>query len=130
MRILFVCVGNSCRSQMAEGIAKSLGHDAASAGTHPASKVSKNALTVLQNMGIDTTGMKPKNLDLFSPENFDLVISMGCGLNARQSSWMMTGSLRTPWVSHYLFLSRLLSKLGSEYWRLNNHSSSRSGRSP
>ena len=80
MRILFVCVGNSCRSQMAEGIAKSLGHDAASAGTHPASEVSKNALTVLQNMGIDTTGMKPKNLDLFSPEDFDLVISMGCGV--------------------------------------------------
>ena len=61
---------------MAEGIAKSLGHDAASAGTHPAREVSKNALTVLHNMGIDTTGMKPKNLDLFSPEDFDLVISI------------------------------------------------------
>ena len=36
MRILFVCVGNSCRSQMAEGIAKSLGYEAESAGTHPA----------------------------------------------------------------------------------------------
>ena len=43
MRLLFVCVGNSCRSQMAEGIAKSLGHDADSAGTHPANEVSPNA---------------------------------------------------------------------------------------
>ena len=36
MRLLFVCVGNSCRSQMAEGIARSMGHFADSAGTHPA----------------------------------------------------------------------------------------------
>jgi len=39
MRLLFVCVGNSCRSQMAEGIAKSMGHEASSAGTHPAKKI-------------------------------------------------------------------------------------------
>ena len=80
MRILFVCVGNSCRSQMAEGIAKFHGHDAASAGTHPATEVSSNALRVLENMGINTDGMHPKNLDMFNVENFDLVISMGCGV--------------------------------------------------
>ena len=50
MRLLFVCVGNSCRSQMAEGIARSLGHDAASAGTHPASQVSANALMQTGNL--------------------------------------------------------------------------------
>ncbi|DAC29205.1 MAG TPA: arsenate reductase ArsC [Candidatus Poseidoniaceae archaeon] len=80
MRILFVCVGNSCRSQMAEGIAKFHGHDAASAGTHPANNISTNAITVLENMGIDTTGMKPKNLTLFDVADFDLIISMGCGV--------------------------------------------------
>ena len=80
MRILFVCVGNSCRSQMAEGIAKYHGHEAASAGTHPASQVSENAIKVMQSMGIETTGMSPKSIDLFNPGDFDLVISMGCGV--------------------------------------------------
>ena len=81
MRILFVCVGNSCRSQMAEGIAKSLGYEAESAGTHPAEAASKHAITVLQNRGIDTTKLKPKNLDKFNVDNFDKVISMGCGVS-------------------------------------------------
>jgi len=81
MRILFVCVGNSCRSQMAEGIARILGHDAESAGTHPAPKVSKHALTVLQSKGFDTSSMKPKSLELFNSKDFDLVISMGCGVH-------------------------------------------------
>ena len=54
MRLLFVCVGNSCRSQMAEAIATSLGFKAASAGTHPADFVSENALKVLETKGINT----------------------------------------------------------------------------
>ena len=81
MRILFVCVGNSCRSQMAEGIAKSLGYEAESAGTHPAEAVSKHAITVLQNRGIDTMNLKPKSLDKFNIDKFDKVISMGCGVH-------------------------------------------------
>ena len=44
MRVLFVCVGNSCRSQMAEAIARSQGISAESAGTHPAKEVSTQAL--------------------------------------------------------------------------------------
>ena len=80
MRILFVCVGNSCRSQMAEGIARFHGHDAHSAGTHPAVKISTHALTILEKMGHDTSSMRPKNLDQFNPGDFDLVISMGCGV--------------------------------------------------
>ena len=65
MRLLFVCVGNSCRSQMAEGIAKSLGHDADSAGTHPANEVSPNAIMVLNSRGIDTKSLHPK-ISIFS----------------------------------------------------------------
>ena len=80
MRILFVCVGNSCRSQMAEGIARLHGHDAHSAGTHPADKISRHELTILKNMGHDTSTMSPKNLDQFNPIEFDRVISMGCGV--------------------------------------------------
>ena len=81
MRVLFVCVGNSCRSQMAEGIAKSLGYEAESAGTHPAKEVSKHAITVLQNRGFDTTKLNPKSLDIFNVDEFDKVISMGCGVH-------------------------------------------------
>ena len=81
MRLLFVCVGNSCRSQMAEGIARHLGHEAASAGTHPARKVSAHALTILAAKGIDTSTLNPKSVDLFNAEDFDMVISMGCGVS-------------------------------------------------
>ena len=66
---------------MAEGIAKSLGYKAESAGTHPAKAVSKHAITVLQNRGIDTTKLMPKSLDDFNVDEFDKVISMGCGVH-------------------------------------------------
>ena len=51
MKILFVCVGNTCRSQMAEAIARSQGHDATSAGTHPGEEVNANAMRVLSEEG-------------------------------------------------------------------------------
>lgn len=81
MRLLFVCVGNSCRSQMAEGIARSLGHTADSAGTHPAEKIASNAVKVLESRGISTAGMVPKNVEAFSADDYDMVISMGCGVH-------------------------------------------------
>ena len=81
MRILFVCVGNSCRSQMAEGIARSMGHLANSAGTHPAGSIATNAVVVLNNRGISTDGMVPKNVNTFSAADYDMVISMGCGVH-------------------------------------------------
>ena len=81
MRLLFVCVGNSCRSQMAEGIARSMGFAADSAGTHPAQSIASNAVVVLENRGISTKGMVPKSVDGFSAENYDMVISMGCGVH-------------------------------------------------
>ena len=81
MNLLFVCVGNSCRSQMAEGLAKSMGFEASSAGTHPAQAVAHHAITVLNGKGITTDGMTPKSLDEFNPEAFDMVISMGCGVH-------------------------------------------------
>ena len=81
MRILFVCVGNSCRSQMAEGIARSMGHLADSAGTHPAGSIASNAVVVLNNRGISTEGMVPKNVNTFSAADYDMVISMGCGVH-------------------------------------------------
>jgi arsenate reductase len=66
---------------MAEGIARHLGHEAESAGTHPATQVSTHALTVLASKGIDTSTLKPKSVDLFNAQDFDMVISMGCGVS-------------------------------------------------
>lgn len=66
---------------MAEGIARSLGHDAASAGTHPASEVSANALKILESKGINTDGLYPKLVDDIDWQSYDRVISMGCGVS-------------------------------------------------
>jgi len=82
MRLLFVCFGNSCRSQMAEGLARSMGHTADSAGTHPNSAtIAFKAKRYLDSRGINTDGMVPKSVDDFSAENYDMVISMGCGVH-------------------------------------------------
>lgn len=81
MKVLFVCVGNSCRSQMAEGLAREMGFDASSAGTHPADEVAINAKRFLEGRGIDTSELTPKIVDQFKAEDFDKVISMGCGVH-------------------------------------------------
>ena len=81
MRLLFVCVGNSCRSQIAEAIANELGFEAASAGTEPANNVNSNAISVLQSKGISTKNLYPKSIDNVEWQSFDMVISMGCGVN-------------------------------------------------
>ena len=68
MKVLFVCVGNTCRSQMAEAICKSLGHSADSAGTHPGSEVNPNAIIALEEKGIETAGLRPKSIDYIDTE--------------------------------------------------------------
>lgn len=79
-RVLFVCVGNSCRSQLAEAIARHHGLAAESAGTEPAAAVSSNALRVLEERGIDTAGLRPKVLDFGRLPDFTRTITMGCGV--------------------------------------------------
>lgn len=82
MRVLFVCVGNTCRSQMAEGWANHLGVDAASAGTsNHENDVAPNAVTVMAEKGIDIGMQYPKNIDDLDVDSFDLIISMGCGVS-------------------------------------------------
>lgn len=66
---------------MAEGIARSLGHEAASAGTHPEKQVNPNAIIVLKSMDIDTTDLHPKSIDIIDWESYDKIISMGCGVS-------------------------------------------------
>ncbi len=66
-RILILCTGNSCRSQMAEGFIKSLNSnlEVYSAGTKPADKVNPFAVKVMSEVGIDISSQYPQNVDEF-----------------------------------------------------------------
>lgn len=81
-RVLFVCTENSCRSQMAEAwfrhLYKGVDWVAESAGTSPTDRVNPLALKVLEESGVDVSGLKPKMLDLDSAFSADKVITMGC----------------------------------------------------
>lgn len=81
MRLYFVCVGNTCRSQMAEALARHFGHEAASAGTHPGSAVAANSLAVLEELDVSTAGLRPKSIDDVDSDDWDMIISMGCGVH-------------------------------------------------
>ena len=83
MRVLFICVGNTCRSQMAEGWARHLGLEAASAGTSagPDSSVAENAVAVMAENGIDISDQQPSLVDDVDHTTFDKVFSMGCGVS-------------------------------------------------
>ena len=77
--VLFVCVENSCRSQMAEAFFNSMaGGGAESAGTSPAEEVDKGAIEVMKEIGIDISGKKPKVLMPEMNEKFDVIVTMGC----------------------------------------------------
>ena len=78
MKILFVCTGNSCRSQMAEGFAHAAGAEASSAGTEPAGYVHPLAIKVMGEIGINISAQTSKLLDLNMAKNMDVVITV-CG---------------------------------------------------
>lgn len=76
--ILFLCVANSARSQMAEGIARSLAPQdvkVLSAGSHP-TRVHPEAIEVLKEIGIDISGHHSKNVSEISPSDVDTVITL------------------------------------------------------
>lgn len=77
-RILFLCTGNSCRSQMAEGIFKALDPSLQvfSAGTHPAAALHPLAVLVMREIGIDIGGQRPKKVDMFLSLPFDFVVTL------------------------------------------------------
>lgn len=80
--ILFVCIENVCRSQMAEGFARAFADfplRVASAGTRPASRVDQSAVEVMSKLGIDISRQVPKLIDLKTVGKYDCVITMGCG---------------------------------------------------
>jgi ArsR family transcriptional regulator, arsenate/arsenite/antimonite-responsive transcriptional repressor / arsenate reductase (thioredoxin) len=77
-RVLFLCTGNSARSQMAEALAEQLSEGAvraASAGSHP-KPLHRNAMHVMRERGIDLAGRRSKHLSEFNARRFDYVISL------------------------------------------------------
>ncbi len=82
-KILFVCVHNSGRSQMAEAFFNQLAGSKAtaiSAGTNPATEISPEVAKAMLELGIDISHQKPKELTLEMMEGADRVITMGCGV--------------------------------------------------
>ena len=83
--VLFVCVHNSGRSQMAEAFFNKLAEGKAkaiSAGTHPADKVNPVVVEAMREVSIDIGGKKPKMLTMDMVEKADRMITMGCGAEA------------------------------------------------
>jgi len=81
-KVAFVCVHNSCRSQMAEGWAKKIGSDifeSYSAGTENYPEVKPLAVQVMEEAGVDMSEHKPKLLSDI-PEELDILITMGCNV--------------------------------------------------
>ena len=79
LTVLFLCVGNAARSQMAEGLANALFGDkveAFSAGNRPAGQVSVRAIEVMKEIGIDLSGHRSKHLDEFTGREFDYVLTL------------------------------------------------------
>ena len=84
-RVLFVCVHNSGRSQMAEAFFNKLAEGKAiglSAGTQPSDKVNPVVVEAMQDIGIDISSNKPKALTMDMIERADRMITMGCGAEA------------------------------------------------
>lgn len=78
MKILILCTGNSCRSQMAEGFLRSFDERLTvhSAGTEPAAEVHPKAIHVMAEKGIDISQHEPKLADVFTQEEWDYVITV------------------------------------------------------
>jgi arsenate reductase len=84
--ILFVCIHNSGRSQMAEAFFNQLANgkaQALSAVTQPAEKVNPVVVKAMREVGIDISGNKPKALNMEMVEKADRMITMGCGAEAQ-----------------------------------------------
>jgi len=78
-RYLFICVENSCRSQMAEAFARMAGAEAQSAGSAASGVVNPKAIASMAEVGYDLAAHKSETVDALPPGAFDVVVSMGCG---------------------------------------------------
>ncbi|HTB14319.1 MAG TPA: hypothetical protein VK752_22260 [Bryobacteraceae bacterium] len=99
-RVLFVCIGNSCRSQMAEGFARAYGGDiliAASAGLSPAAIVQPLTKQVLAGRNIRIDDQFPKGMEIITREPFDVIVNMsGHPLPLASDAQVREWSVRDP----------------------------------
>ena len=80
--MLFVCIENSCHSQMAEGLARLRAADVlepTSAGSRPSGHLDSSAVQIMLEVGYDLTPHYPKSLSAIPGGRYDYVITMGCG---------------------------------------------------
>jgi len=98
-RVLFLCTGNSCRSQMAEALLRDLAGDrfeAASAGTAPAGAVSRLAIRAMAEVGLDISAGVPKSVDGLPDLAFDYVITV-CDNANENCPYLPGGFVRLHW---------------------------------
>ena len=79
MKVLFVCVENAGRSQIAQALYQRRGGEARSAGSQPAEELHEAVVEALEEVGIDVSGRTPKALTRDDVDWADLVVTMGCG---------------------------------------------------
>ncbi len=94
MKILILCTGNSCRSQIAEGILRAIDSklEIFSAGTWPEIEINPYAIKVMKEIGIDISSQYPKHIDRFISNSFKYVITV-CDY-ARESCPVFTGEIK------------------------------------
>jgi len=94
MKILILCTGNSCRSQMAHGFLQSFDREIEvfSAGTFPAAKINSTAVKVMAEAGVDISNHSPKNADRYINDEWDYVITV-CD-DANETCPVFTGKVK------------------------------------
>jgi len=101
-----------------------MGFEADSAGTHPAGDVAAHALELLQSRNIQTEGMTPKSVDNFNAEDYDMVISMGCGVNCPAMRIDEDWGLEDPVGQEYEVYQSTAQEIQRRLMLLATHSSS------
>lgn len=97
-KVLFLCTGNSCRSQMAEALLNHLGegrYEAVSAGARPAGVIHPLTIRTLKEAGLPTEGLRSKSRDEFKDQPIDIVITV-CE-NAKESCPLWPGLTNIHW---------------------------------
>jgi arsenate reductase len=105
LKVLFICIGNTCRSPMAEAMARGLGDGRVrpySAGLNPTGRVARETLEVIEWSGYESSGLQSKHIDAVPLDEMDVIVSMigpsglrwlPHGLGARLETW----SIRDPY---------------------------------